>query len=158
MSCGLPPAPTSSRSSLLFHGRRDKPRASPPLAVGNVKTKEYGAAFHLGGVITDAVLESDPLIPANYFIDGVCAKCKRSPCPCLPHVRCQEAEYIYLNGELLPRAATATSTTATRPASAAQPERDHKFSNWGLHWIEEWVERLLSPGNGTILLALLKRA
>jgi hypothetical protein len=35
---------------------------------------------------------------------------------------------------------------------------DHKWTNWGLHWIEDWVEHLPDPSERlTILLALLKR-
>jgi hypothetical protein len=127
---------------------------------GNVKTKQYGAAVHLGGVITDAVLESDPLIPANHFIDGVCAKCKRCAMSCPPRMfDAKEAEYIYLNGELLPRGRHRnidycnTSCFGLHSLSV-----DHKISNWGLHWIEDWVESLPDPRQRlTILLALLKR-
>jgi hypothetical protein len=127
---------------------------------GNVKTKEYGAAIHLGGVITDAVLESDPLIPVNYFIDGVCAKCKRCAMSCPPRMfDAKEAEYIYLNGRLLPRGRHRnidycnTSCFGLHSLSV-----DRRFSNWGLHWIEDWVQGLPDPDKRlTVLLALLKR-
>ena len=42
---------------------------------GNVMTKEYGAAVYLSTVVTDAVLESDPVLPPRYFIDNYCKKC-----------------------------------------------------------------------------------
>ena len=127
---------------------------------GNVKTKEYGAAVHLGGVITDAVLESDPLIPANYYIDSVCAKCKRCAMACPPRMfDAKEAEYIYLNGELLARGRHRnidfcnTSCFGLHSLSV-----DHRFSNWGLHWIDEWVQSLPDPDKRLmVLLALLKR-
>ncbi len=127
---------------------------------GNVKTKEYGAAIHLGGVITDAVLKSDPLIPVNYFIDSVCAKCKRCAMSCPPRMfDAKEAEYVYFNGELLARGRHRnidycnTSCFGLHSLSV-----DHKFSNWGLHWIEDWVQGLPDPDKRlTVLLALLKR-
>jgi len=127
---------------------------------GNVKTKEYGAAIHLGGVITDAVLKSDPLIPVNYFIDSVCAKCKRCAMSCPPRMfDAKEAEYVYFNGELLARGRHRnidycnTSCFGLHSLSV-----DHKFSNWGLHWIEDWVQGPPDPDKRlTVLLALLKR-
>ncbi len=127
---------------------------------GNVKTKEYGAAIHLGGVITDAVLKSDPLIPVNYFIDSVCAKCKRCAMSCPPRMfDAKEAEYVYFNGKLLARGRHRnidycnTSCFGLHSLSV-----DHKFSNWGLHWIEDWVQGLPDPDKRlTVLLALLKR-
>jgi len=127
---------------------------------GNVKTKEYGAAVHLGGVITDAVLESDPLIPANYFIDGVCAKCKRCAKACPARMfDAREAEYTYLNGELLPRGRKRNLDFCNISCFGLHSlSVDHKLSNWGLHWIDDWVERLPEPGERlTILLAMLKR-
>jgi len=127
---------------------------------GNVKTKEYGAAIHLGGVITDAVLKSDPLIPVNYFIDSVCAKCKRCAMSCPPRMfDAKEVEYVYFNGKLLARGRHRnidycnTSCFGLHSLSV-----DHKFSNWGLHWIEDWVQGLPDPDKRlTVLLALLKR-
>ena len=127
---------------------------------GNVKTKEYGAAIHLGGVITDAVLKSDPLIPVNYFIDSVCAKCKRCAMSCPPRMfDAKEAEYVYFNGKLLARGLHRnidycnTSCFGLHSLSV-----DHKFSNWGLHWIEDWVQGPPDPDKRlTVLLALLKR-
>jgi hypothetical protein len=127
---------------------------------GNVKTKEYGSAIHLGGVITDADLKSDPLIPVNYFIDSVCARCKRCAMSCPPRMfDAKEAEYIYFNGELLPRGRHRnidycnTSCFGLHSLSV-----DHKFSNWGLHWIEDWVQGLPDPDKRlAVLLALLKR-
>jgi hypothetical protein len=71
----------------------------------------------------------------------------------------KEAEYIYLNGELLPRGRRRnidfcnTSCFGLHSLSV-----DHKWTNWGLHWIEDWVEHLPDPRERlTILLALLKR-
>jgi ferredoxin len=127
---------------------------------GNVKTREYGAAVHLGGVVTDASLASDPLIPTNYFIDDYCSKCKRCAKSCPSRMfEAKEKEYIYLNGELLPRGRKRNIDLCNVACFGLHGlSRDHKWSNWGLHWIDSWVEREPDPGKRlSILAALLKR-
>ena len=42
---------------------------------GNVITKEYGEAVYLSTVVTDAVLEGDPMLEPKYSIDQYCKKC-----------------------------------------------------------------------------------
>ena len=114
---------------------------------GNLKTKEYGASVYLGAVLTDAVLESDPTLPVGYFTDGPCAKCKRCVKSCPSRMfEAQEAEYILLNGELHPRGRRNNidlchiSCFGLHSLSA-----DKRYSNWGLHWIDGWVERQPDP-------------
>lgn len=114
---------------------------------GNVKTKEYGASIYLGAVLTDAVLESDPLIPTAYFIDNYCMKCKRCTKACPTRMfEAKESEYLLLNGQLLPRGRRQNidmchiSCFGLHSLSA-----DRKMSNWGLHWINGWVDRQPDP-------------
>jgi ferredoxin len=127
---------------------------------GNVKTKEYGSSIYLGAVLTDAVLESDPVIPPRYFIEEFCAKCKRCTRACPTRmVDPKESEYLLLNGDLLPRGRRRNidlchiSCFGLHSLSA-----DKKFSNWGLHWIEGWVERTPDPSKTfRVILDMLKR-
>jgi len=126
---------------------------------GNVKTKEYGAAVHLGGVLTDAVLQSDPLLPARYFIDGDCAKCKRCVNACPSRMfDANEEEYILLGGRLLPRARRRNIDLCNISCFGLHGlSYDRKWSNWGLHWIEEWVEREPDPSRRLSILSRLLR-
>lgn len=127
---------------------------------GNVKTKEYGAAVHLGGVLTDAVLESDPLIPTDYFIEGFCSRCRRCVKSCPSRMfEAREAEYVYLNGELLPRGRKRNIDLCNISCFGLHSlSVDRKWTNWGLHWIDSWVERQPDPGKRlSVLLDLLKR-
>ncbi len=127
---------------------------------GNVKTVEYGAAVHLGGVLTDAALESDPLLPARHFIDGDCARCKRCAKACPSRMFSdREEEYIYLNGELLPRARRRNIDLCNISCFGLHGlSADRKWSNWGLHCIDDWVRALPDPGRRFSLLAdLLKK-
>ncbi len=114
---------------------------------GNVKTREYGAAVHLGGVLTDAVLSSDPLIPADYFIEGDCAKCRRCVKSCPSRMfEAKEADYIYLNGELLKRGRKRNIDLCNISCFGLHSlSVDRKWTNWGLHWIDSWVERQPDP-------------
>jgi len=127
---------------------------------GNVKTREYGAAVHLGGVLTDAVLESDPLIPERHFIDGDCARCKRCVKACPSRMfDAKEEEYILLGGRLLPRARRRNIDLCNISCFGLHGlSRDRKWSNWGLHWIDRWVEQEPDPSKRFSILAdLLKR-
>ena len=110
---------------------------------GNAVTKEYGASVYLGAVLTDALLESDPAPPPRHLTDGVCAKCKRCvrACPTGMFVA-GESEYLLLNGELLPRGRRRNVDLCHISCFGLHSlSLDRRFSNWGLHWIEDWVER-----------------
>jgi len=113
---------------------------------GNLKTREYGASIYLGAVLTDAVLESDPALPPGYFTADYCAKCKRCAKACPSRMfEAGEEEHLLLNGELHPRGRRNNidlchiSCFGLHSLSA-----DKRYSNWGLHWIESWVDK--QPG------------
>ena len=73
---------------------------------GNVMTEEYGAATYLGTVVTDAVLQSDPLrYSSRHFVDQWCTKCRICDKVCVLGMFIgEDEEYILMNGELHPRA------------------------------------------------------
>ncbi len=108
---------------------------------GNLKTREYGASIYLGAVLTDAVLESDPVLPPGYFTAESCVKCKRCAKACPSNMfEANGEEYLLLNGELHPRGRRNNidlchiSCFGLHGLSA-----DKRYSNWGLHWIDAWV-------------------
>jgi ferredoxin len=114
---------------------------------GNVKTKEYGASIYLGAVLTDALLESDPILPPRHFIDDCCVKCKRCvrACPTRMFVE-NESEYLLLNGDLLPRGRRRNIDLCHISCFGLHSlSMDKKFSNWGLQWINDWLEREPEP-------------
>ena len=110
---------------------------------GNVMTAEYGAAIYLGTVVTDAVLESDPLrYSPRHFIDNYCKTCKLCDKSCPGQMfREREEEYILLNGALHPRGKRndinlcAASCFGLHSISA-----DKKFSSWGFRIIKPWMD------------------
>ncbi len=127
---------------------------------GNVKTKEFGAAIHLGGVLTDAVLASDPVMPPDFFIEGDCAKCRRCVKSCPSRMfEAKEADYTYLNGELLRRGHKRNIDLCNISCFGLHGlSVDRKWTNWGLHWIDSWVESQPDPRRRLpVLLDLLKR-
>ncbi|RJP31034.1 MAG: hypothetical protein C4536_08845 [Actinobacteria bacterium] len=127
---------------------------------GNLKTREYGASIYLGAVLTDAMLESDPVLPPGYFVEEYCAKCKRCARSCPSHMfGTGEEEYLLLNGELHPRARRNNidlchiSCFGLHSLSA-----DRRYSNWGLHWIGSWIEQRPESRNQLQLIwDMLKR-
>jgi len=111
---------------------------------GNVMTEEYGAANYLGTVVTDAVLESDPLrFGPRHFIDNYCKYCKLCDKTCAARMFREDGEeYVLLNGALHPRAkrndinlcnATCFGLHGVSP--------DKKFSSWGFGWIKPWMKK-----------------
>jgi ferredoxin len=127
---------------------------------GNVKTREYGASIYLGAVLTDAVLESDPVVPPRYFIDEFCAKCKRCAGACPSRMfEANEAEYFLLNGDLLPRGRRRNIDFChTSCFGLHSLSTDRRFSNWGMNWIGAWVEREPDPGKKLrVIRDMLKR-
>ena len=114
---------------------------------GNVKTKEYGASIYLGAVLTDAVLQSDPVLPAGYFTQEYCSKCKRCSKSCPSHMfDSGEEEYILLNGELHPRGRRNNIDLCHISCFGLHSlSMDRRYSNWGLHWIDSWVDKPPHP-------------
>jgi len=127
---------------------------------GNVMTKEYGAAIFLGAVVTDAFLASDPQLPINYFIEKFCLKCKRCVGSCPSHMfAADNMEYVLLNGELHSRGKRRNIDLCKISCFGLHSlSVDRKWSNWGIHWIDDWVREPPNPANRLkIFAAMLKR-
>ena len=109
---------------------------------GNVLTKEYGAACYLGTVVTEAVLESDPTLPARHFIDNFCVKCKLCDKVCPAGMfEAEGEEYVLLNGELHPRGKRRNLDLCNTSCFGLHGlSRNKKWTSWGRHWIDDWVE------------------
>jgi len=110
---------------------------------GNVMTREYGAAVYLGTVVTEAELESDPMLPPRYFVDEYCKKCKlcERACPSgmFDH---DEEEQVLLCGELHPRAKRHNIDFCNASCFGLHAlSRDKKWSSWGRHWMKEWMDQ-----------------
>jgi hypothetical protein len=116
---------------------------------GNVVTPEFGAAIYLGTIVTDASLESDPLLPSRHVMDNRCRSCKLCDKTCASKMfQDDEEEYLLINGELHARGKRNnidlcnTSCFGLHAVSV-----DKKWSNWGRHWIKDWMEALPDPQN-----------
>ncbi len=109
---------------------------------GNVMTKEYGAACYLGTVVTDAVLESDPTLSPRHFIDNFCAKCKLCDKVCPAGMfEAEGEEQVLLNGELHPRGKRRNLDLCNTSCFGLHGlSRNKKWTSWGRHWINDWVE------------------
>jgi len=126
---------------------------------GNVMTREHGAAVYLSTVVTDAVLESDPLIPARYFVDNYCKKCLicDKACPAKMFEMDKE-EYVLLNGELHARGKRRDIDLCNASCFGLHGlAPDRTFSSWGLHWITSWIGREPDPMRENIRLKLQKK-
>lgn len=110
---------------------------------GNVMTREYGAAVYLGGVATTAVLQSDPLIPGDWFLENFCRQCRRCvrACP----VRMFDGkmpDYLLFDNALRQYGKRHNIDLChTSCFGLHSLSRDKTFTNWGLHWIDDWVEK-----------------
>jgi ferredoxin len=114
---------------------------------GNVKTKEYGAGVVLGTVVTNAELQSDPLIPSNYFIDNNCKKCRRCVKSCPSGMfDAKEEDQVLINGELHTHSKRLNLNLCVISCFGLHsPSPDKKFSSWGRHWIDEWLIKQPNP-------------
>ena len=114
---------------------------------GNVVTREYGAAVYLGSVVTDAGLKSDPVLPARLAMDTRCRACKLCDKSCtLRMFRDDEEEYLLLNGELHARGRRDNLDFCNMPCFGLHGIAiDKKWTNWGRHWIWEYVDRRPDP-------------
>ncbi|MBU4315856.1 MAG: hypothetical protein KKF30_01125 [Proteobacteria bacterium] len=114
--------------------------ASPGIS-GSAITREYGGAVCLNSVVTDAVLEGDPMLDPRYHFDGLCQTCMACKAACPPKMfMSTEEEYSLINGELYPRGRKrdinlcAVSCGGLHAVSA-----DKTWSNWGKGWIDSWT-------------------
>ena len=114
---------------------------------GNVVTRQYGAAIYLGAVITDAPLKSDPLPPARDTIDNRCHTCKLCDKSCtLRMFRDDEEEYLLINGKLHARGRRDNLDLCNMPCFGLHGiSSDKKWTNWGRHWIREYIDRRPDP-------------
>jgi len=108
---------------------------------GNVMTHEYGAAVYLGTVVTDAILQSDPMLPPRHFIDNRCMKCKLCEKCCASGMfLADEEEYVLINGELHPRGHRRNIDLCNVTCFGLHGlSRDKKWTTWGKYWIRDWI-------------------
>lgn len=114
---------------------------------GNVITREHGAAVVLDSIVTSAVFESDPLLPPRTAMDSRCCACKICEKTCtMGMFRDDEEEYLLLNGELHPRGKRRNIDFCNAPCFGLHGiSRDKKWTNWGQHWIKEWMDAYPDP-------------
>jgi ferredoxin len=114
--------------------------ASPGIS-GSAITREYGGAVCLNSVITDAVLEGDPMLPPRYYFDGLCQSCMACKSACPPKMfMSTEEEYSLINGELWPRGRKRdVNLCAVSCGGLHAVSADKTWSNWGKGWIDSWT-------------------
>jgi len=111
---------------------------------GNVMTEEYGAALYLDTVVTAAELKSDtPRYTPRHFIDEYCSKCRLCEKTCVAGMfEAKNEEYVLLNGQLHPRGRRRSIDLCNASCFGLHSlSRDKKWTTWGTHWIEDWVEQ-----------------
>ena len=116
---------------------------------GNVVTAEYGAAVYLGTVVVDAELTSSPRQHARKIVEERCSKCKmcEKSCPVGMFERERE-EQTLLCGELYPRGKRRNVDLCTASCFGMHAlSRDKKWTSWGEHWIDEWIDGVPEPEN-----------
>jgi epoxyqueuosine reductase QueG len=114
---------------------------------GNVVTKEFGASIMLDTVVTNAVLESDPVRPANETMEKRCYNCKLCEKTCtMGMFSADEEEYLLINGELHSRGKHYNLDFCNAPCFGLHGiSRDKKWTNWGQFWIKEWMDGSPDP-------------
>lgn len=114
---------------------------------GNVVTKEFGSAMVLGTVATNAKLVSDPVRPARETMDTRCKTCKLCDKSCtMGMFRDDDEEYLLINGELHARGKRDNIDFCNAPCFGLHGiSRDKKWTNWGQHWIPEWIDSQPDP-------------
>lgn len=126
---------------------------------GNVVTKEFGAAVYLGSLVTDAVLKSDPVQPARQAMDNRCRTCKLCDKSCTVRMfEDNEEEYLLLNGELHARGKRNNVDFCNISCFGLHAiSRDKKWSNWGRHVVEEWLDNQPDPQQRKYIRGILMR-
>ena len=126
---------------------------------GNVVTKEFGAAVYLGSLVTDAVLKSDPILPARQMMDSRCRTCKLCDKSCtLRMFEDNEEEYLLLNGELHARGKRNNVDFCNLSCFGLHAvSRDKKWSNWGRHVVKEWLDHPPDPERKNYVRGILMR-
>lgn len=126
---------------------------------GNLVTREYGAAVDLCSIVTEAVLQSDPVRPARDTFDNRCRTCKLCDKSCtLGMFLDNEEEYVLLNGELHPRGKRENVDFCGLPCFGLHGiSRDKKWSTWGRHWVSKWIDEQPDPKDRTGFRAIWTR-
>jgi hypothetical protein len=114
---------------------------------GNLVTKEYGACIILDTVVTNAKLKSDPVQPSRFVMDNRCKTCKLCDKSCtMGMFRDDAEEYLLINGELHARGKRDNLDFCNAPCFGLHGiSRDKKWTNWGQHWIKEWMDEQPDP-------------
>ena len=126
---------------------------------GNVVTGKYGAAVYLGTVVTDAPLKSDPVMPPRDTMDNRCRTCRLCDKSCtLRMFRDDEEEYLLINGELHARGKRDNLDLCNMPCFGLHGiSSDKKWTNWGRHWIREYIDRRPDPENRVSIRRMMMR-
>ena len=126
---------------------------------GNVVTGKYGAAVYLGTVVTDAPLKSDPVMPPRDTMDNRCRTCRLCDKSCtLRMFRDDEEEYLLINGELHARGKRDNLDLCNMPCFGLHGiSSDKKWTNWGRHWIPEYIDRRPDPENRVSIRRMMMR-
>jgi len=114
--------------------------AAPGIS-GNAITKEYGASAILNTVVTDAELESDPILDPRCFYDDLCQHCMSCIAACPPKMFMHDQEeYALINGQLYPRGKKRDINLCNVSCGGLHAlSADRKWSSWGKSWIRSWV-------------------
>ena len=122
-------------------------------------TREYGSAVYLGTVVTDAILESDPPIETRYFLDSFCARCRRCAKACPSRMfSSSESEFVLLDGALHERGARRNIDLCNISCFGLHGlSADRKWTNWGRHWIDDWLDGMPCPSKRVRLLGAMLR-
>jgi epoxyqueuosine reductase QueG len=111
---------------------------------GNVMTEEYGGSTYIGTVVTDAVLNSDPLrYDPRHFIDGYCRKCNVCSKTCASGMfREHEEEYVLLNDVLYPRGKRQDINLCAATCFGLHGlSRDRKWTTWAWRWNKKFMKK-----------------
>lgn len=131
--------------------------AAPGIS-GNAITKKYGASVILGTVMTDAVLESDPVLGPRYFFDDLCQSCMacKAACP-VKMFEYDKEEYVLINGELWPRGLKRDIDLCNVSCGGMHGlSADKKWSSWGKTWRKNWIGKDPSPETTNIFRDFVK--
>ena len=111
---------------------------------GNVMTEEYGGSTYIGTVVTDAVLESDPIrYDPRHFIDGYCRQCRLCSKTCVSGMfRENEEEYVLLNNVLHPRGKRQDINLCAATCFGLHGlSRDRTWTTWAWRWNKKFMEK-----------------
>ncbi len=126
---------------------------------GNVVTEKHGASVTLGGVVTDAVFKSDLMMSPRYIMDEICSRCKICNQACPPKMFVPDKEeYVMMNDQLIPRGFRRDLAYCnTNCFGVHSVSDDHKWSSWGSHVMEEFLDGIPESDGKNIQNAFLKK-